>query len=340
MDSEDEHHSPLDAGHGTATTATTADGQQLSPQIAAAVPVGATIRGQPTPPPYGFVMIVDTRDAFFQGDPFEPVEKIAQSSSESTDAARSAVYLIAERFDGSSIDLYYPIVYEFNERLAGASCGQAAVHWSQRLQVAPIPTPHPTTVHRKVSPRGKNGGDLERIAAARKGRGEWTPVEPLPIVCSGMLFGTYHAMRDLSHLLAESLIARLSEDQQLCGAPIDQGMLNCLLYGGLAHANFGHDVVLLNPYTQPYTNLFRSHEEMRFGDDANSSFGFKFLQTCSSTPRRFAQVSAKKIHGTVQSPLQGVSRQFAVVHQADRFSELNFYVTEVLTQNDEVQPTV
>jgi hypothetical protein len=334
LDSEHEHYnSPLnDAPAGPAAGGAVVD---AAPQATAAAGGGTTTQSsQPPPPPFRYVMVVDTRDSFFQTDPFEPVADVVRGSSSvppdspTTHSPPSAVYLIAERFDQSSIDLYNPIVYEFNERLAGGSCGQPAVHWSFRLQLAPIPPPPP--------PPGKSSKRRRQAPAAAgassTSKGAWAPVEPLPVVCLGMLFGTYHAMRDLLHLLAQSMIARIEGEPQMCGVPIDQGMLNCLVYGGLAHAKYAHDVVLLNPYTQPYTHSFRSNEEIVFGAAAKTSENYKFIQTCPRVPRRFARGP-----GQSSSLQKRRARPFAVVHQADRHSELYFYATEVLTQDNDVQ---
>lgn len=287
-----------------------------------------------TPPPYRYVMMVDTRDTFFQSDPFKHVEGLSQKSSSAKVASpsRSVVFVVAERFDAASLDLYNPIVFDFHERLAGASCGLAAVQWSYRLRVAPIPTP--SSVDRAAHKGGTNKVDADGRARGAVGSGEWAAVEPLPIVCLGLMFGTYDAVRDLLHLLAESLVARIVDDPQLCGVNIDQGMLNCLLYGGLAHANYAHDVVLLNPYTLPYTHGFRSYDEIAFGKDAVSSSGYKYLQSCQKTPRR----SGRYDRPTESSPL-AQHHHFAVVHQADRMPETYFYATEVLTQSEEEHST-
>ncbi|CUE73627.1 membrane-associated protein, putative [Bodo saltans] len=276
-------------------------------------------------PPYHYVMMVDTRDSVFQTDPFDPLPEIAQRVSSSLPSSSSrllnstaaatthhhspAVFLVAERFDAASIAIEDPTFFEFHEKHTSESCGRAAFHWSFRLKLSPV-----------LAPQGfahKRRRDADGL----------TPVDPLPIVCLGMLFGTYHAMQDLLQLLGESLIARIENDARMCGALMDQGMLNCLLYGGLSHAKFAHDVVLLNPYTQPYTHAFRTKSEIFFGNDAASSNNFQFLQTCPHSPKHNDVSFATPPNHDDDYPK---SRPYAVAHQADRTPGLEFYTSLVL----------
>jgi hypothetical protein len=249
--------------------------------------------------PFRFVMMADTRDVFFQTDPFDPMETLSPAVRNALDTSKdaSALFLVAERFDAASVDLYNPIVYGFQERFGGGSCGNRSLHWAFGLQVSPL-------LKKSYAGWDSHGG----------------AVEPLPVVCSGMYLGTFWAMRDMLFVLSESLVSRVDGDPEACNAsPLDQGMFNCLLYGGFQHSKFPHDVVLLNPATQPYTHMFRSDEDIRFGDDASSSDDFSFVRTCPNTPRRWAE-------GTAAPP----SRPYAAVHQADRHGELYFYASEVL----------
>jgi hypothetical protein len=182
------------------------------------------------------LMIIDSRDAVFQCDPFAALQgnallQTALAAEQATRASSTApvgfVLDVVESYQLGSPDFYKPIIHGINadwtQRVCGRACGNLIC--------------------------GTTFAYTELEA------------EPFPVVNSGHMIGSSVAMLDMLTLMKVSMRARL---QTLGECPPDQGMMHVLFGGGFAIAAFPHLTGALTPERSQFMNAPRTRTQLRF----------------------------------------------------------------------------
>ncbi|CUG38882.1 membrane-associated protein, putative [Bodo saltans] len=257
-----------------------------------------------------YVMVVDTRDAHFQADPFEPlramvpeVQRRLERVQRSSTPAAGVLYLVPERFEPSTETFFDAATFVLRERISD-SCGDAAYQRGLEQPLTPL------------------------LPAALQSSGEGYPLSSLPYLSSALYFGDYCAVKASLSLMVQSMSATATTTP--CGTSNDQGMLHCLGMGGFDNVRFPHDVVMLNPDTHPYTHMFRFPSDIQFyepgaprGRQANA-----FAFPCARSQR-------SKIFGNLRVSLDdtdGDVAPYSVIHETEYAPDHHFYVTDVLSK--------
>lgn len=245
--------------------------------------------------PFRYAMMIDSRDLFFQADPFESIARIdaalRQSSTSSSSNANS------RDDEGSGFMLFPPEVawfgemewtfrggFAFNMRWVLEAFGYSFTH---RMFREVLPVTKCLNLHNK-----SRSDDAAAFPCTSL---------PIPIICGGIYAGTAMAMLDFLKLLVNAMSARPAKQQDCHN---DQGMMNGLLGGGgFALAGFPHQILLSNPYSTWATHrprrgtvrwAFEEGEDDIKNNAKNVTRPLPQLQNCHGEP-------------------------YAVVHQLDRF---------------------
>jgi hypothetical protein len=267
-----------------------------------------------------YVMVVDTRDAHFQADPFEPLRTMVPEVRGRLDAVKRSspraagagvLYLLPERFEAGSASFLDSVMFVLRDRSV-ETCGDGAYQWGLQQPLRPL---LPAV--------------MDRAEAESQLRGAY-PLEALPYLSTALYFGDYAAMKATLKLMTDSMGACASGSSP-CGTSNDQGMLHCLGMGGFDSVKFAHDVVMLNPDTHPYTHMFRYSSFIQFyepGAQASPGhLGNAFVYPCAESQR---SRSFNKGRVTVNESDQVAP--YAVVHESEYEPEYHFYIAESLSK--------
>jgi hypothetical protein len=169
---------------------------------------------------------VDTRDAFFQRDPFAALDDMKSAMDDSLEhthlqnpehpghlVKHNFLLFPAERFFLGESDFLQNGPYMWNRKWIVQTFGLPFYHALSRASI-----------------RG-DGGDVM-----------------FPILCGGLYAGSVEAMIDFFDLFVESTLVLGG-----CGTN-DQGLLNGLVAVGLFASRFPHPVFISDPYTSLFTN--------------------------------------------------------------------------------------
>jgi hypothetical protein len=236
--------------------------------------------------PFRYAMMIDSRDLFFQADPFESIARIDAALQRSSNAGTETggfMLFPPEASAFGEMSWSFRGGFEFNMRWVLEAFGFS---YTQRMFREILPVTKCLNLHHSES------------SASSATVFPCTSL-PLPTICGGIYAGTALAMLDFLKLLVNAMSSRPAKQQDCHN---DQGMMNGFLGGGFALAAFPHQILLSNPYSTWATHRPR-RGTVRWaateGGDVNNNttMSLPLLQNCHGEP-------------------------YAVVHQLDRFPSI------------------
>ena len=196
---------------------------------------------------FDYLLLIDSRDAFFQADPFSAlradfVPSVAATtdspSPSQLDRPRDFVVDIAEAFYAGSEDLILSVVYGKNQEWLKTVCGKSCfVHVTERTL-------------------GSGGGSNLTLSPLGG--------EAMPFVNSGQVLGSAQGMLDLFVLMSDSMHSGW-DDRRSC-LP-DQAVMMLLFAGGFSVARFPHLVGFLTAERSRFRNLAASPSHLRWNEN-------------------------------------------------------------------------
>ena len=174
---------------------------------------------------FGSILITDSRDVLFQGDPFRSF--LRATATLGLNYAAEWIYVSSESFLTSSVSSINNDPYRFFEMWMRTAFGKKYV-----------------TAFRKSPLKGSSiiGQDLL--------------FESFPILCAGLLYGRSSAMM---HLLA--LIYHVQQARSMpCG--MDQALVTALLVDGIPAAKIPVAVIIANPEYSGFRNMYERAEDI------------------------------------------------------------------------------
>jgi hypothetical protein len=206
------------------------------------------LRDDPVAHTFGHFFMIDSRDVYFQRDPFEALFAMPEYRAVMKAGAEDAEFVgdVPEELLLGSEDTVYP--------------------WLTHHVAGWISITFNKNVYRLLEPL--------TIGPLKEG---------MPLVNSGLMFGTRRAVRDFLYTVSETV----NTVQPWCIA--DQVVLWALVGGAFALAGFPYRFVLMNPESTPFRNCPRGSFSIRFAGEDN-----RFL-------------------------VNSRNESYAIVHQLDRF---------------------
>ena len=217
------------------------------------------ISQDPAAAEFGHFFMIDSRDVYFQRDPFDALFAMPEYATV-LQPAGEFVGDVPEEFLFGSEDTVFPFFHHIVAGWVNSSFNKTVYDILQPLTIGGVS-------------------------------------EGLPLINSGMMFGTAAAVRDFLEILSGTVMSILP----WCIA--DQLILTLLYAGVFQVCGFPHKVVLLNPESTPFRNLPRGQASLRFNG-------------------RFV--------------VNSLNETYAIVHQMDRYPEMwkMTFAAETLPEQD------
>jgi hypothetical protein len=186
------------------------------------------LRDDPVAHTFGHFFMIDSRDVYFQRDPFEALFAMPEYRAVMKAGAEDAEFVgdVPEELLLGSEDTVYP--------------------WLTHHVAGWISITFNKNVYRLLEPL--------TIGPLKEG---------MPLVNSGLMFGTRRAVRDFLYTVSETV----NTVQPWCIA--DQVVLWALVGGAFALAGFPYRFVLMNPESTPFRNCPRGSFSIRFAGEDN-----------------------------------------------------------------------
>lgn len=185
-----------------------------------------------------FVIMVDARDTFLQGNPFEALSRLeteARDEGHLLNNHKEFLAMPAMQYNWGSMELRVPQRFLINRQWAASlfpdslfdAMRTARLHW--------------------VEPERRRSGQPAQGPAAAFNMS--SAFVSFPALCGGMYLGTPRALADFFDLFTATAAA----SSKPCEAN-DQGLLLGLVPFGVAVAKFAHPILLLDPLQSLFTN--------------------------------------------------------------------------------------